>query len=661
MQTSDLTEHDLYLFNEGTNYRCYQILGAHLIEERGIPGARFAVWAPNAAEVSVVGDFNKWDEKANPLSKIGTTGVWSVFVPEIKEDFVYKYFLRTSAGETLFKADPYAFFSELRPLSASKVADLNKHTWQDEEWRAQKTAPYQSPMNIYEVHLGSWKFNENREPLTYRELAEELPLYAKKMGYTHIELLPVVEYPFDGSWGYQATGYYSVTSRYGTPADFMYFVDKCHQAGLGVILDWVPGHFCKDAHGLAAFDGTTLYEYKESWRAENYQWGTLNFDLGRAEVMSFLIANAFFWFEVYHIDGLRIDAVANMLYLNYGREDGHWVPNRFGGTENLEATAFLQKLNETIFANFPNALIVAEDSTAWPLVTHPVYLGGLGFNFKWNMGWMNDMLRYMELEGVHRKFNHNLVTFSFMYAFSENYVLPLSHDEVVHGKKSLLDKMPGDYWQKFANLRAFYGYMMAHPGKKLLFMGGEYGQFIEWNYQDSLDWHLLEYDSHARMHRYVEVLNHFYLKTPAMWRYDHDWRGFNWIDCNDYEQSVITFLRKSDDDWLVVVCNFTPVVRYNYRIGVPPADCYAEIFNSDNSAYGGSGVTNGDTIFVENSPCHNYPASLSLTLPPLSTIYLKPEKTAPPPKTEKVHQREKDLSLISMQEIIHTLPLHDRL
>ncbi|BBB90385.1 MAG TPA: 1,4-alpha-glucan branching protein GlgB [Methylomusa anaerophila] len=629
MLTPPLSEHDLYLFHEGTNFRSYQLLGAHLVRQNGVDGTRFAVWAPNAVQVKVIGDFNQWCGDDHALQRISQCGVWAGFIPHLKAGDIYKYEIETQWGELLHKADPYAFAAECRPKSASAVCDLNSYNWQDAAWLQDKRncSPYASPMNIYEVHPGSWKLNAERQMLSYRELAEALPAYAKKMGYTHIELMPVVEYPFDGSWGYQATGYYAVTSRYGPPADFMYFVDCCHQHGIGVILDWVPGHFCKDAHGLARFDGTALYEYGESWRAENRQWGTLNFDLGRPEVMSFLIANAFFWFEVYHIDGLRIDAVANMLYLNYARPEDEWVPNRYGGSENLEGIQFLRKLNETVFANFPAALIIAEDSTAWPLVTHPTYLGGLGFNFKWNMGWMNDMLRYMEHDPIYRQWNHNLVTFSFMYAFSENFVLPLSHDEVVHGKRSLLDKMPGDYWQKFANLRAFYGYMMAHPGKKLLFMGGEFGQFIEWNYRDSLDWHLLSYEMHGKLHSYVRDVNHFYLESPAFWQNDRDWQGFNWIDCQDYSHSVIAFMRQGEKaaDVIIVICNFTPVVRHGYRIGVPPAACYREVFNSDWQIYGGSGQTNAGAIKVEETPWHNRQTSVELTLPPLATIYLRPE------------------------------------
>lgn len=622
------TDQDLYLFHEGSNHRSYNMLGAHVASVDGLSGVRFAVCAPNARQVRVIGDFNNWDGSGHDMEKVSSCGIWGLFVPGLTVGDIYKYEVITSWGEVLHKADPYAFAAEVRPNTASKVALLDRYVWHDAKWReskARKTA-YEQPMNIYEVDLGSWKRGGDKSRLSYRELAPDLALYAASMGYTHIELLPVAEHPFDGSWGYQATGYYAVTSRYGAPEDFMYFVDCCHQQGIGVILDWVPGHFCKDAHGLARFDGTSFYEYADACRSENRGWGTLNFDLGRPEVMSFLISNAIFWMEVYHIDGLRIDAVANMLCLNYGREDGDWAPNRFGGTENLEAIHFLKRLNEAIFANYPSALVIAEDSTAWPLVTHPTYAGGLGFNFKWNMGWMNDMLRYMAFEPIHRQYQHNLVTFSFMYAFSENFVLPLSHDEVVHGKKSMLDKMPGDYWQKFANLRAFYAYMTAHPGKKLLFMGGEFGQFIEWNYQDSLDWHLLDYEMHGKLHGYVRALNHFYLDNPALWQNDRDWHGFSWIDCQDYQQSVIVFKRqgKKADDFLIVALNFTPVVRNGYRIGVPAADHYLEVLNSDSPDYGGSGQGNPGELTPEPVPWQNQSHSLIITLPPLAAVYLKP-------------------------------------
>ncbi|MEL7634495.1 1,4-alpha-glucan branching protein GlgB [Sporomusa sphaeroides] len=631
-----LTDYDKYLFHEGRNTRSYTMLGAHPATAGGVAGAWFAVWAPRARAVRVIGSFNNWDGSGHAMVKARDCGVWALFVSGAAAGDLYKYEIVTGSGEVLHKADPYAFAAEVRPNTASKLVSLEGYCWQDDAWREAKAkkSPYNQPMNIYEVDLGSWKRGSDRQKLSYRELALELPQYAASMGYTHIELLPVAEHPFDGSWGYQATGYYAVTSRYGEPEDFMYFVDCCHRQGIGVILDWVPGHFCKDAHGLACFDGTTLYEYSD-WRRENRGWGTANFDLSRPEVVSFLISNALFWLEVYHIDGLRIDAVANMLYLNYGRDQGDWEPNCQGGTENLEAVSFLQQLNEAVFANYPAALVIAEDSTAWPLVTQPTYLGGLGFNFKWNMGWMNDMLRYMALDPLHRQHHHNLVTFSFMYAFSENFVLPLSHDEVVHGKKSLLDKMPGDYWQKFANLRAFYAYMMAHPGKKLLFMGGEFGQFIEWNYQDSLDWHLLDYEMHGKLLDYVKALNHFYLEHPALWQNEQDWQGFSWIDCHNSEQSVLVFKRQGKEagEFIIAVLNFTPVVRQEFRLGVPAARHYVEVFNSDRPVYGGSGQENPGELIPETVTWHGQPNSLLITLPPLAAVYLKPVGASCPEAT----------------------------
>ena len=628
MNISPLSKHDLYLFHEGSNFRSYQLLGAQLTKYRGKPGVRFAVWAPNAAEVRVVGNFNNWQGEAHVMRRVRKSGVWSLFIAGLGPGELYKYEIITADGSRILKADPYAFKAELRPGTASVVESLNDYEWQDSAWQLRKKQRpvYEQPMLIYEVHLGSWRRNQDGSPMTYRQLADELVNYAVEMGYTHIEIMPPVEHPFDGSWGYQATGYFAVTSRYGSPADFMYFVDTCHSRGLGVIVDWAPGHFCKDDHGLRQFDGTPLYEYADQ-RGENPDWGTANFDLGRPEVNSFLISNAIFWFDVYHIDGLRVDAVANILYLDYGRRSGQWMPNRFGGNENIEGVAFLRKLNQAVFEYYPEAMMLAEESTAWPMVSWPTDVGGLGFNFKWNMGWMNDMLRYMALDPVHRKWKHNLVTFSFMYAFSENFVLPLSHDEVVHGKKSLLDKMPGDYWQKFANLRAFYAYWMAHPGKKLLFMGGEFGQFIEWKFDDSLDWHLLDYPMHKKMHDYSRALNNFYRQEQALWQVDFAWDGFEWIDCQDYSQSVISFIRRGRDqeDFIIAVCNFTPVVRDNYRIGVPAAGIYHEVFNSDWEDYGGSGQLNAQPLATEPIEWHNREYSLNLRLPPLATIYLKRE------------------------------------
>ncbi|WP_003540319.1 1,4-alpha-glucan branching protein GlgB [Desulfotomaculum nigrificans] len=621
------TDYDLYLFHEGSHHHSYRVFGAHPVNQDGVSGVRFSVWAPNAREVRVVGDFNRWQGHNHVMTK--DQGIWTIFVPGLSEGDIYKYEIHSPTGEVLLKADPYGFAAEARPATASRIACLDSYNWGDAGWQQQKKlrSSYDRPLLIYEVHLGSWR-RKDGQFCSYRDLAHELVDYLVDMGYTHVEIMPLMEHPFDGSWGYQITGYYAVTSRYGSPRDFMYFVDQCHQKGIGVILDWVPGHFCKDAHGLRQFDGTPLYESAECLRAENSQWGTLNFDFSKPEVVSYLISNAIFWLDVYHVDGLRVDAVAQMLYLDYGKQGGQWLPNQYGGRENLAAVDFMQRLNRAVFKYFPQALMIAEESTQWPLVTRPTYVGGLGYNYKWNMGWMNDILRYMAMDPVHRKWAHNQLTFSFMYTFSENFILPLSHDEVVHGKKSLLDKMPGDYWQKFANLRALYGYMMAHPGKKLLFMGGEFGQFIEWQYDQSLDWHLLDYDMHRKLHRYTKDLNHFYRQQPALWEHDHDEQGFSWIDPHDYSQSVITFMRKakSSADFLIVVCNFTPVLRQGYRIGVPQLGSYTEVFNSDGELYGGSGQSN-DTMQAGELPWHNQPYSLEIKLPPLATIFIKPKET----------------------------------
>lgn len=626
-QASATNEYDRYLFHQGTHYASYSFLGGHLGVECGQVGARFAVWAPRAQRVSVVGDFNGWDGRQNPLERMPKSGIWSTFVPGLREGDVYKYEILTCQGALSLKADPYGFWAEKKPKTASRLCDLQGYQWQDQAWQEQKTKRdhFAEPMLIYEVHLGSWRQHGHEDYYTYQELTETLIDYVVEMGYTHIELLPVMEHPFDGSWGYQTMGYYAATSRHGHPRDFMAFIDACHLRGIGVILDWVPGHFVKDDPGLRLFDGTPCYEYEEARRAENKGWGTNNFDLGKTEVQSFLISNALYWLDVFHIDGLRVDAVASMLYLDYGREPGEWNPNSKGGRENLEGIAFLRKLNEEIFARFPKALMMAEESTAWPLVTMPTYLGGLGFNYKWNMGWMNDMLRYLKEDPIHRKYHHNLVTFSFMYAFSENFVLPISHDEVVHGKRSLLNKMPGDYWQKFANLRAFLGYMMGHPGKKLLFMGYEFGQFIEWKYDEDLDWHLLDYPMHRQMRDYNKELNHFYRENPSLWELDQSWDGFSWIDANDSEQSVLSFLRRGQDpkDFLVVVVNFTPVVREPYRIGVPEAGKYREVFNSDDPAWGGSGQKNQASLLTDEVRWHDQPYSLEIKLPPLATIFLR--------------------------------------
>jgi len=621
------TAEEIYLFHQGTLYKSYQMLGAHAGREEGQPGARFTVWAPHAKEVSVVGDFNCFKSGAHPLRRIAGSGLWSLFVPGIKNGDLYKYHIETYDQGGFMKADPYAFYAECRPKSASRVFALEGYAWGDHKWQeAKKGKPvYERPVNIYEVHLGSWRTRGDGSFYTYRELALELVDYVAEMGYTHIQLMPVCEYPYDGSWGYQVTGYYAVTSRYGTPHDFMYFVDCCHQKGIGVILDWVAAHFCKDGHGLAWFDGTRLYEAEEL-----PGWGTLRFDYGRPEVMSFLISNAVYWLEVFHIDGLRVDAVASMLYLNYGREDGQWQANRYGGDGNIEAIALLKRMNEVVFSYFPETLMIAEESSEWPLVTGPTYAGGLGFNYKWNMGWMNDVLKYMATDCLFRQWHHNLLTFSFLYAFSENFILPMSHDEVVHGKRSLIEKMPGDYWQKFANLRVFLGYMMTHPGKKLLFMGGEFAQFIEWRYYEALEWHLLDFEMHRKFQDYVRALNRFYLCEAALWQDDHSWRGFEWIDCHNERQSVIIFMRKTRAEnqeqpveELVVLCNFTPQYYEDYRIGMPSAGCYEEVFNSDRAEFGGSGQQNEELLYAGKVPWHNRQYSLKLKVPPLAIVMLK--------------------------------------
>ena len=625
MKTSNLNDYDLYLFHQGTNFHAYEMLGAHFTERDGKKGVRFAVWAPHAKSVSVVGDFNNWDNRVNRMIRLEDGETWETFIEGLKQGDNYKYAILPQHGKAhVMKDDPYGFYAEKRPNTASRLYNLEDYDWQDDEWQELKKrqSSYSHPMLIYEVHAGSWQ-RKDRDYLTYRELADRLIKYVKEMHYTHIEFMPLTEHPLDNSWGYQTTGYYAVTSRYGEPR---YFVETAHKNGIGVIMDWVPGHFCKDTHGLREFDGVNLYESDNTQRSENRGWGTINFDYGRTEVQSFLISNALFWLEEFHIDGLRIDGVANMLYLNFGREAGEWTPNRYGDTGNLEAVDFLKKLNETVFKYNPQALMMAEESTSWPLISKPVYMGGMGFNYKWNMGWMNDMLAYVSLEPIYRKWNHDKVTFSFMYAFAENFILPLSHDEVVHGKRSLIEKMPGDYWQKFAGLRCFFGYWMAHPGKKLLFMGGEFGQFIEWNENDSLDWHLVEqYEKHTQMQAYSQALNKFYLDNKSLWQVDFDWNGFQWIDCNDNDNSIVSFIRKAEDsdDYLIAICNFTPKVHENYRIGVPDKGAYVEVFNSDAKEFGGSGVTNSDKLSTEDFPYHNRNQSLTLTVPPLSTIFLR--------------------------------------
>ncbi len=639
--SSIFSDFDLYLFGQGKDHRIYEKMGAHPRVLNGVSGVHFATWAPNALTVSVIGDFNDWNRGANHMQRRHSDlGVWECFIPGVQVGALYKYAIYSRYNNyAVDKTDPYGFASELRPLTASIVADIHQHTWQDEVWMQQRAQHQQlsSPISIYEVHLGSWRHVPERHVegaqeedrfMTYRELAHALAAYVKKMGFTHIELMAVTEYPYDGSWGYQVTGYYAPTCRYGTPEDFQYFVDYMHQQGIGVILDWVPSHFPKDGHALSYFDGTHLYEYPDPRKGEHKEWGTYVFDYGRSEVRNFLVANALFWMREYHIDGIRVDAVASMVYLDYLRRPGDWVANQYGGREHLEAVDFLRQLNEAVYAEQPGTVTIAEESSAWPLVSRPTYVGGLGFTMKWNMGWMHDMLEYMHMDPIHRRYHHNNITFSLMYAYSENFVLPLSHDEVVHIKGSMINKMPGDLWQKFANLRAFYGYMWGHPGKKLLFMGGEFGQWKEWNFAESLDWHLLEPPSdplHAQLQQFLRDLNQLYQSELALSELDCDPAGFSWIDCHDSDNSVVSFIRcsKNADETLVFVCNFTPVPRHGYRIGVPNPGEYYEVINSDATCYGGSGLEN--TQPMPSGPIYwqSCPHSILLTLPPLSTVILK--------------------------------------
>jgi len=626
------SDFDVYLFHEGTLYESYKMLGAHLIEENEVQGVRFAVWAPNAKKVSVVGNFNNWIGTKHRLERLDQSGIWVLFVPDLAQGDIYKYEVTGPDGQKVLKADPYAFYSQLRPETASIIYNLNAFEWSDQKWMTQRVKKdmYHKPMAIYEVHLASWKQKEDGEFYSYQEFADELIEYAIDNGFTHIELMPVMEHPYDGSWGYQITGYYSATSRYGTPEQLMYFIDQCHQQGLGVILDWVPAHFCKDIHGLGRFDGTPLFESADPMRAERPIWGTYSFDYSKPEVVSFLISNAIFWMDVYHVDGFRIDAVSSMIYLNHDNPLPVELKNQYGGGENLEAIEFLKKLNEIIFRRFPGALMMAEEATEWPLVTSPTSLGGLGFNYKWNMGWSNDVLKYMKLDVNERPKHHHLLTFSFLYAFSENFVLPFSHDEMVHGKKSLLNKMPGDYWQKFANLRLLFGYLFTHPGKKLLFMGSEFGQFDEWKYQQEMDWMLLDFDAHSSFFNYYKELNKFYQKTTSLWRLDHEQAGFQWIDADNTEQSVITFMRKGKrkGDYCIIVCNFSTEVYHNYQIGVPTKGNYYEAFSSDAASFGGSGQLNSTIRSTNPFPRNNQPYSLEITVPPLGmAIFMKETKT----------------------------------
>lgn len=618
-------EANVRAYTSGEAIRAWEFMGSHAQERDGQWGYTFRVWAPHAAEVSVVGDFNRWEEGANPLSPMGG-GLWEGFVPGLDRYDVYKYAIRTKDGRTLLKADPYAFHAETRPGTASKIYELGSYQWNDQSWLdyRKKNPVYHRPLNIYEVHLGSWRRTGDGQFLSYRGIADYLVPYVKEMGFTHVEFMPLTEHPLDDSWGYQCTGYFAATSRFGTPDDLMYLIDQLHQAGVGVILDWVPAHFPKDAFGLYEFDGQPCYEYQDMRKGEHADWGTRVFDYGRNEVRSFLFSSALFWLEMFHIDGLRVDAVASMLYLDYGRQGGEWVPNIHGGNENLEAVDFIQKLNERIFAEHDDVMMIAEESTAWPKVSHPVSEGGLGFNLKWNMGWMNDVLHYMKLDPYFRQFNHRDITFSFMYAFSENFILPLSHDEVVHMKGSLLNKMPGTYEEQFHGVRAFYTYMLTHPGKKLLMMGSEFGQWNEWHFEYSLDWHLMDNEINRKTQAFFKAANHLYLEHPELWQEDFSWKGFEWIYADDNQANTISFLRKDDKgDTLVVVCNFSPVDRTGYCIGVPVPGAYTCIFNTDDEAFGGEGRGDKEPVKSTYTPCHGREQSIIITLPPMSAVIYK--------------------------------------
>jgi 1,4-alpha-glucan branching enzyme len=618
-----LRQGEIYLFNEGTFYNCYLKFGAHRIKQNDTWGVHFALWAPNASQVRIVGDFNSW-QGDNHIMEYRKGGVWDLFIPDLNVGEIYKYEIITPRGEKVLKADPFAFYSELRPDTASIVYSLEGYPWGDERWMAKReeSPGMDCPLNIYEVHLGSWKRKEDNSLYTYRELADLLIPYVKEMGFTHIEILPLMEHPFDGSWGYQLTGYYSATSRYGTPHDLMYFIDCCHREGLGVILDWVPGHFCRDAHGLGVFDGFPLFE-----GGDHQEWGTYEFDFTRNEVRSFLIGSAIFWLDKFHVDGLRVDGVTSMLYLDYGKGDSPWKPNIHGGRENLEAVEFLRTLNGLVHKLYPGTLMIAEESTDWPSVTKPAEDGGLGFDYKWNMGWMNDTLNYMKTDFSHRRDHHNKLTFSLHYAFSENFILPFSHDEVVHGKKSLIGRMPGDYWRQFAGLRALRLYQMSHPGKKLLFMGSEFGQFIEWRYYEELEWFLLEYDTHRRYRDFVRDLNKLYLEETSLWENDTDWDGFQWIDVNNADQSIIIFLRKDrEGDLLLTILNFKPDFYPKYRVGVPKQGIYEEVLNSDSQCYGGSGQINEGSVEAEAIPYHGQDYSIHIKVPPLGGTLIKLSK-----------------------------------
>lgn len=623
-----LSDFDIYLFNEGKHWHAYRLLGSHPHTVDGVDGILFATWAPTAERVSVVGDFNNWDGRTHCMRVRGGSGIWELFIPGLSTGTLYKFEIRNRhTGQCGVKADPYAQQFELRPNTASLVARPSEHAWKDDNWLAHRKSRnwLKEPMSIYEVHLGSWQLDEQGQFFNYRELAQRLVPYAKEHGFTHIELLPVSEHPFDGSWGYQTTGNYAPTSRFGAPDDFRYFVDHCHQNGIGVILDWVPGHFPKDAHGLARFDGSALYEHEDPRLGEHKDWGTLIFNYGRNEVKNYLLSSAIYWIEEFHIDGLRVDAVASMLYLDYSRQPGEWLPNQYGGNENLDAIDFLRHLNSVTHEQHPGTLIIAEESTSWPMVSRPTWLGGLGFSMKWNMGWMNDTLRYMNRDTVYRQYHHDMLTFSQLYAYTENFVLPFSHDEVVHGKGSLLNKMPGDEWQRFANLRLLYTYMFTHPGKKLLFMGCEFGQGSEWNHAQQLDWYVLDYPLHRGINSLIKDVNHLYCHEEALHKYDFEQRGFSWIDCHDAPQSILSYMRNGDNDVIIVALNFTPIPRHNYRLGVPRAGHYKEIFNSDSSYYGGSNIGNKGLIVADDMPWMNQSHSITITLPPLAGVIFRPE------------------------------------
>lgn len=635
-------------FLAGDSVSAYEFMGSHYVNWNGREGVVFRVWAPNALSVSVVGDFNNWDKDADYMYRISDSGVWELFIEGVQEYACYKYCVETPWQEKRLKTDPYAFYCEVRPDNASRVYNIDGYEWHDEAWfNYKKEHPHKTqPINVYEINAGSWRKSEDGKMLSYRELADELIPYVLKMGYTHIEFMPLTEFPFDGSWGYQVTGYYAATSRYGEPKDLMYFIDKCHENGIGVILDWVPAHFPKDGHGLARFDGTGCYEY-EDWRiGEHKEWGTYIFNYGRYEVKSFLVSSAMFWLDMYHIDGIRVDAVASMLYLDYNRKDGEWLPNIYGGRENLVAVNFLQNLNAAVHLYHPEAMMIAEESTAWPGVTgYPAEGMSLGFDYKWNMGWMNDMLSYISTDPLWRNYHHDTLTFSMVYAFSENFMLPISHDEVVYGKGSLINKMPGGYDQKFAGVRGFVSYMMAHPGKKLMFMGGEIGQFDEWNSNEQIEWNLLEYDKHRELNHFFAEVNKFYRDVPAMHENDYDWDGFQWVALDDYQHSVIAFRRIANDgSEILVVCNFQPVQRDNYRVGVPVAGIYEEVFNSESAEFGGCGVLNSGEIKSKRIKDHQLNNSIEITLPPLGVMYFKLKKKAPALKksTSKMAQKKKE-------------------